>query len=462
MPSGRTGCFVRPLVTRPEGENGAPAELAGAPDASARLEGDAEGLLPADVRSPVGIPKQYRPTETSIHELMRVELTAFGGPLDLLLYLIRAHDIDIFDIPISFIIEKYLAMLDTLSDLPIDVAADFLVMAAELAHIKSKMLLPPKEGVAVEADEVEEGDPRAELVRRLLEYQKYRTAAGILEDRGQLGRDVFVRPDADQTAAAELEPELSNLSIFRLVEAMADVLARLTPEKQHEVIADSVTISERIQFILDFGAQRNLRFPFIDLFAGMESRRVVVMTFLAILEMARTQMIKIEQEGEPGGDELPAPAQGSAGAFTPLEPEGALLSEPLEVNSAAALSEAAAGEGALAEGAAGPEATAEPVVEATAEPAAEAMAESAAEATAEPAAEATAEPASAAEPDIDADGEELDADEEPSAVQEPPRRVRQVATLTPLRAPAPGEIMLVLTGRTLEEAEQEVIRDDYG
>lgn len=435
-------------MTRPEGENGVSAEPAGAPDASARLEGDAEGLLPADVRSPVGIPKQYRPTESSIHELMRVELTDFGGPLDLLLYLIRAHDIDIFDIPISFIIEKYLAMLDTLSDLPIDVAADFLVMAAELAHIKSKMLLPPKEGVAVEADEVEQGDPRAELVRRLLEYQKYRAAAGILEDRGQLGRDVFVRPDADQAAAAELEPELSNLSIFRLVEAMADVLARLTPEKQHEVIADSVTISERIQYILDFGAQRNLRFPFIDLFAGMESRRVVVMTFLAILEMARTQMIKIEQEGEPGSEEQAAPPRVEAasgaepGVTGPLE-----ASSPAEVEAAPAGGERPdASDAAQVSDGAEAEAHAAAAAQAEAGDGAEAEAALAqAEASADTDAEAGAEPG-----------------EPPSTVQDPPRRVRPVSTLAPLRAPAPGEIMLVLTGRTLEEAEQEVIRDDYG
>ena len=385
------------------------------------------------MRSPVGIPKQYRPTETSIHELMRVELTDFGGPLDLLLYLIRAHDIDIFDIPISFIIEKYLAMLDTLSDLPIDVAADFLVMAAELAHIKSKMLLPPKEGVAVEADEVEEGDPRAELVRRLLEYQKYRAAAGILEDRGQLGRDVFVRPEADQAAAAELEPELSNLSIFRLVEAMADVLARLTPEKQHEVIADSVTISERIQFILDFGAQRNQRFPFIDLFAGMESRRVVVMTFLAILEMARTQMIKIEQQGEPGGEEFPPPGRASTAA-TPAE-------EGIEAAPGEAAPDAAV---PSPDGAAG-----------EAEPAAAALSPDGA------AGEAESDAAAPIDANADADAD-ADTEEPPSTVEEPPRRVRQVSTLAPLRAPAPGEIMLVLTGRTLEEAEQEVIRDDYG
>ena len=390
------------------GEDAEQPEATPPPAAPTASPADADSLLPDDVKSPVGIPKQYKPTETSIHALMRVELTDFAGPLDLLLYLIRQHDIDIFDIPISFIIEKYLAMLDAVTELPIDVAAEFLVMAAELAHIKSKMLLPPKEGVPVAPDEAEEADPRAELVHRLLEYQKYRDAAGILEDRGQLGRDVFVRPNPEKLGELELEPELTNLSIFRLVEAMADVLARLTPEKQHEVIADSVTISERIQFILDFGAQRKNRFPFIDLFAGMESRRVVVMSFLAILEMARTQMLKIEQEPEP----VEPPPEGEVFVPKAPVPEDAPPSEP----------EAGA-----------PEAAEEPPV--AEEPIAEEP---------PPPEEGAPEAAPVAEPEA------------------PRRRVLAVALLPPLRPPAPGELVLVLTGRTLEETEQEVIRDDYG
>ena len=260
----------------------------------------------SDVRSPVAVPKSYRPSDLSSHAHLRVELSDFAGPFDLLLHLIREHDLDVFDIPIAFITEKYLALLDTVDDLPIDVAGEFLVLAAELAHIKSKMLLPPKEGVPVEPEEGEEdGDPRADLVRRLLEYQKYRYAADALGGCDQLGRDVFVRVPGPSAAPDDLDAGVREASIFRLVEAMADVLSRLTPDKQHEVIADSVTITERIRYILDFGEAHGARFPFISLFAGMESRRVVVMTFLAILEMARTRLLKVLQATLEGPDVAP-------------------------------------------------------------------------------------------------------------------------------------------------------------
>lgn len=378
-----------------------PASPASAPaDKDEQERAELEALLGPSVRSPVGIPKQYRPTETSSHQLLRVELTDFAGPLDLLLYLIRQHDLDVFDIPIAFITEKYLALLDTLEGLPIDVAGEFLVMAAELAHIKSKMLLPPKEGVPVEEeDEVEEGDPRADLVRRLLDYQKYREAAGELGDREQLGRDVFVRGGPPPEAADDFDPGLRDLSIFRLVEAMADVLSRLEPEKQHEVIADTVNVSERIRFVLDFAERRGERFPFIELFAGMESRRVVVMTFLAILEMARVKMLRIEQE--PEQVEAPVPEQPA--------PEG-----QQEEQAAAGADEAAAAE---VPEAAEPD---EPVVAAP-----------------------------------EAEGEEA-LDDLPDA----PRRVWRLAGLPPLRAPEPGEIVLVVTGKRLSADEEALLGED--
>src|SRR5687767_13214885 len=109
-----------------------------------RAESEAESILGPDVRTPVGVPKDYKPLESSTHEIFQVELSEFAGPLDLLLYLIKKHDVDVFDIPIKFITDQYLAMLDALTGLPIDVAAEFLVLAAELAHIKSKMLLPAR------------------------------------------------------------------------------------------------------------------------------------------------------------------------------------------------------------------------------------------------------------------------------------------------------------------------------
>lgn len=299
---------------------------------------EVKALLGPDVRTPVGIPKKYRPAETSTHELFKVELEDFAGPLDLLLFLIRQHDLDIFDIPISFITERYLAMLDAMKDLSIDLAGEFLVLAAELTHIKSKMLLPPKEGVAVEADDLDEGDPRAELVRRLLEYQKYRDAAKELEDFDQLGRDVFARIPPPGGTPDDFDPGLRDTSIFRLVEAMSDVLARLEPETHHEVTADWVNVTDRIRFIYAHSESVGERFTFRSLFRRSDGRRVVVVTFLAILELARLKVLRIEQDAEEGGEPLPPPVPAEA---LPPEPEG-------WTEAAADASEAAAAEaGAL-------------------------------------------------------------------------------------------------------------------
>jgi segregation and condensation protein A len=282
---------------------------------------EAEQLLGPDVKSPVGIPKAYKPTEVSTHELLRIELGDFAGPMDLLLYLIRQHDLDIFNIPISFITERYLAMLDAASALPIDVAAEFLVMAAELAHIKSKMLLPPKEGVPVEGEPEEEVDPRLDLVRRLLEYQKYRGAADQLGEQAQLGRDVFTRAVTGDKAEV-FDPGFRDTSIFRLVEAMADVLARLTPEKQHEVIADTLTIAECIERVLAFGEANGNRFSFLALLTPLKTRREVVVTFLAILEMARTRMLRVVQSAEAvvPAPPLPETASDEPKERIPLDP----------------------------------------------------------------------------------------------------------------------------------------------
>lgn len=276
---------------------------------------EVKALLGPDVRTPVGIPKKYRPAETSTHELFKVELEDFAGPLDLLLFLIRQHDLDIFDIPISFITERYLAMLDAMKDLSIDLAGEFLVLAAELTHIKSKMLLPPKEGIAVEAEAEDEGDPRAELVRRLLEYQKYRDAANELQDFDQLGRDVFARIPPPGGTPDDFDPGLRDTSIFRLVEAMSDVLARLEPEVHHEISTDWVNVTDRIRFIYAHAEAVGERFTFRSLFRRTDGRRMVVVTFLAILELARLKVLRIEQDPEEGSEPLPP----VAAAELPLE-----------------------------------------------------------------------------------------------------------------------------------------------
>lgn len=261
--------------------------------AKLREESEAESILGPDVRTPVGIPRDYKPLESSTHEIFRVELSDFAGPLDLLLYLIKKHDVDVFDIPIKLLTEQYLAMMGAMQSLPIDVAAEFLVLAAELTHIKSKMLLPAREGVAVEHDDLEL-DPREELVKRLLEYQKYRDAAGQLADRDQLGRDVFARVPSTMDVAGDLDPGLKSISVFKLVELMAALMKR--DEGHHQIEFETVSIAERIEYVLAFGEARDNRFSLTQLLQGIMSRKELIITFIAVLEMTRLGLLKLRAD----------------------------------------------------------------------------------------------------------------------------------------------------------------------
>jgi segregation and condensation protein A len=227
-----------------------------------------------------------------------VALPVFAGPLDLLLSLIQEHKLDIFDIPISFVTDRYLEYMNTAEALNIDLAAEYLLMAATLAHIKSRMLLPREQ--AAEAPEGESGpDPREELVRRLLEYQKYRDAGQRIGALPQLGRDVFVRraredlPLAPGTVAY-LRP--ADLSVYRLIELMDRVLRERKIEIPHEVFVERLSIGDRISVITD--RLRDLdRITFTSLFAdlGDRDRHRVVPTFLAVLEMAKLKLIRVHQ-----------------------------------------------------------------------------------------------------------------------------------------------------------------------
>src|SRR5512137_762208 len=175
----------------------------------------------------------------------------FEGPLDLLLHLVTEHQVDVFDIPIARITEAYLAALRTMQEMDIDVAGDFLQMAAQLMLIKSRLLLPRTE-VADDAEPEEQGDPRGELVRRLLEYQKYRAAAEELARHDILDRDVFAR----RARAARLpQPEgpegLAEVSVFRLIEALDRALANARPEVAHEVAGERLSITDAISRIAD-------------------------------------------------------------------------------------------------------------------------------------------------------------------------------------------------------------------
>lgn len=230
--------------------------------------------------------------ELPADQVFRLELGSFEGPLDLLLHLIQSHELDILDLPIAFITEKYLEYLALMRELALDVVSEYLVMAATLAHIKSKMLLPaPPEGQDDEAPE-DQLDPREELVRRLLEYQKYKAAAEELAGRGLAGRDVFTRgAPAEQ---AEGDAPLGGMTLFQLLDAFNRVLKRANAEFSREITAERITIQDRIQEILDLLKERR-RVLFEELFEGYLTTYDLVVTFLAMLEMGKQKLLRLFQ-----------------------------------------------------------------------------------------------------------------------------------------------------------------------
>jgi segregation and condensation protein A len=232
-----------------------------------------------------------------------VKLSIFEGPLDLLLHLIRINEVDITDIPIARIGEQYLEYLDMMRELNLDVAGEHLVMAATLAWIKSRMLLPavPGEG------DGEVLDPRAELVARLLEYQRFKEVAGELGERPLLGRDVYAACSPDLIPPPDSEREIE-VGLFQLVEAFRQALRHAGPSATaHEVEIETVTVRERMIYVMERLALRD-SCEFVELVTESghwASRAVIVATFLAILELTRLAALGLYQglsdEGVPQG-----------------------------------------------------------------------------------------------------------------------------------------------------------------
>jgi segregation and condensation protein A len=220
----------------------------------------------------------------------RVQLEIFEGPLDLLLHLIKKNEVSITDIPIASITEQYLATLELMESLSLDVAGEFLVMAATLIHIKSRMLLPAG---ADEADEDEGDDPRNELVRRLLDYQRFKDAADQLEQREILSRDVFIRSATPTEEAAA--PSFRELSVFELLNALRRVIDRLPKDVFHQVELDKITVREKMTLLLD-KLRAEGRVLFEELFNQAKTRMEVVVMFLAMLELVKVRAIRIFQE----------------------------------------------------------------------------------------------------------------------------------------------------------------------
>lgn len=229
----------------------------------------------------------------------QVKLPVFEGPLDLLLYLIKKNEVDIYDIPIALIVEQYLSYLDLMRSMNLDVAGEFLVMAATLSHIKSAMLLPQEAGVE-EAGE-EGPDPRAELVRRLLEYQRFKEAAEELISRPLLGRDVFVRTtSAEQTSEAMALAgagvmNFEEVGVFELLTALKEVMEKAQITDWHEVTMERISIMDRIhQILLILREVESLAFD--QLFTEVTDKTMIIATFIALLELIRLRVIKAHQD----------------------------------------------------------------------------------------------------------------------------------------------------------------------
>ena len=223
-----------------------------------------------------------------------VSLPSFEGPLDLLLHLCQKHELNILDIPISFVTEKYLEYLSLMTMMQLDVAAEYLVMAATLAHIKSKMLLPaPPPGQEDDAL-IEEEDPREALIKRLLEYQKYKQAGQDLLARGIAGNDVFRRGAPLENTGPIGPAPLAEIPLYRLLEAFQAVLSKTKVRIAHDITADRISITDRIHQLVDFLRERK-RVEFDQLFEGQVTRADLVITFLALLEMSKLRLTRLFQ-----------------------------------------------------------------------------------------------------------------------------------------------------------------------
>lgn len=226
----------------------------------------------------------------------QIKLEIFEGPMDLLLHLIKKHELDIYSIPIALITQQYLEYLDLMKSLDMEIAGDFLVMASTLTHIKSRMMLPPSENPDAEDDGT---DPQAELIRRLLEYKSFKEAAVSLGGKEETWSQVYTRQaETVPDIPAEDEPLLFDFHLFDLLAALKDVMARV-PDAAFEITSEAVSITDKISHILS-RLEATDSVLFTDLFENSTSKAQVIATFLALLELIKTRMVKafqVEQFG---------------------------------------------------------------------------------------------------------------------------------------------------------------------
>ncbi|BAP40886.1 segregation and condensation protein A [Pseudomonas sp. StFLB209] len=220
-------------------------------------------------------------------DALEVFLEAFEGPLDLLLYLIRKQNVDILDIPVAEITKQYMGYVELMKSVRLELAAEYLVMAAMLAEIKSRMLLPRSEAV-----EAEEDDPRAELIRRLQEYERFKNAAEGIDQLSRVGRDIIVpRLEAPEARARKL---LAEVSIEEVLMSMAEVLRRADMFESHQISRETLSTRERMSDVLE-RLKGGGFVPFIELFSAEEGRLGVVVTFMAVLELVKESLVELVQ-----------------------------------------------------------------------------------------------------------------------------------------------------------------------
>ncbi|WP_447972436.1 segregation and condensation protein A [Nitrospira sp. Kam-Ns4a] len=249
----------------------------------------------------------------------QVRLEQFEGPLDLLLHLIKKNEVNIYDIPIALITQQYLDYLSVMKSLNLAVAGEFLVMAATLIHIKSRMLLPPDQTTE---DDEETLDPRDELVRRLLEYKRFKEAAGLLDERERVWRQVYAREQPEPRPVRSQEALLEELTLFDLVDALQSVLARTSNRPWLEILPENLTVNDRMSAILDVLSSKEA-VMFQALFEGQTQRLHIIVTFLALLELVRLGVVRVFQ-GELFGPIL------VSRAFSPSADEALCAVEPVE------------------------------------------------------------------------------------------------------------------------------------
>ncbi|MCF7838728.1 MAG: segregation/condensation protein A [Candidatus Marinimicrobia bacterium] len=248
-------------------------------------------------------------------EEYKVRLEVFEGPLDLLLYLIRKDEVEIYDIPIERITRQYMEYMDLMRMLDLNIAGDFLVMAATLMMIKSRTLLPIEEREGLPEIEEEEEDPRWDLVRQLVEYKKFKDVAVHLEDLEARQEHIFGREAEGGAWEDDPGASLKDVSIFDLISAFQEALKRVQREDLKEIFTEQFTVAEKIEEIIG-RMQRVERLSFRSLFERAVSRHELVCTFLALLELIRLRQVRAGQESPLGdililrgaaADEPPAP-----------------------------------------------------------------------------------------------------------------------------------------------------------